>query len=151
MTITKPNRRVLAILFDDQDRLVLIKRIRPGQPPHWVAPGGGVQGSDPSIEAALRRDLAEELGAQVGRLSQVLLFSPPDNRSEMHYFYAGRLARMSGPALDLSELSDPAHGSYGDMAYIPLDALEPINLKPTSLKEFILTNRQVLLASVRPA
>ena len=53
-----------AILIDDDGRLVLIKRTKPGQAPYWTAPGGGVDATDVSVEAALHRELAEELGAE---------------------------------------------------------------------------------------
>jgi ADP-ribose pyrophosphatase YjhB (NUDIX family) len=68
-----------AILIDDRDALVLIKRARPGQAPYWTAPGGGVEDTDGSIEAALYRELAEELGAEAAGASQVFLFSSPSD------------------------------------------------------------------------
>lgn len=52
-------RAARAILIDDLGRLVLIKRTKPGQPPYWTAPGGGVEDTDASVEAALYRELAE--------------------------------------------------------------------------------------------
>ncbi len=51
-----------AILIDDDGRLVLIKRTKPDQAPSWTAPGGGVDPTDESVEAALHRELTEELG-----------------------------------------------------------------------------------------
>lgn len=54
-------RAARAILIDDEGRLVLIKRTKPGREPYWTAPGGGVEADDVSVEAALRRELAEEL------------------------------------------------------------------------------------------
>ncbi len=65
-------RAARAILIDDECRLVLIKRTKPGQAPYWTAPGGGVEDSDASAEAALYRELAEELGAKATDASQVL-------------------------------------------------------------------------------
>lgn len=55
--ITRHSAR--AILIDDEGRLVLIKRTRPGQVPYWTTAGGGVEDSDASVEAALHRELAE--------------------------------------------------------------------------------------------
>ncbi len=43
----------------------LIKRVRPGIAPYWVAAGGGVEEGDKSPEGALFRELSEELAAQV--------------------------------------------------------------------------------------
>lgn len=58
---------------------MLIKRTKPGQEPYWTAPGGDVEDSDSSIEAALYRELSEELGAEAAGASQVFLFSSPSD------------------------------------------------------------------------
>ncbi|WP_375786077.1 NUDIX hydrolase [Bradyrhizobium sp. Pha-3] len=57
------HRRAVRALIVTSERDVLLMRIRP---PHggdcfWIAPGGGIEG-DETPEAALRRELAEELG-----------------------------------------------------------------------------------------
>lgn len=66
-------RSVRAILIDDAERLVLLKRVRPGGSPYWVTPGGGIEPSDDSLVSTLRRELREELGADGAILSQVLV------------------------------------------------------------------------------
>jgi ADP-ribose pyrophosphatase YjhB (NUDIX family) len=70
-------RAVRAILIDDHDRLVLIKRTKPGLAPYWTAPGGGVENTDASAEAALYRELAEEPNAEATIASQVFQLSSP--------------------------------------------------------------------------
>jgi 8-oxo-dGTP pyrophosphatase MutT (NUDIX family) len=57
-------RSARAILIDDDGYLVLIRRTRPGRAPYWTTAGGGVEVDDASIEAAMHRELAEELGAK---------------------------------------------------------------------------------------
>ena len=57
------HRRAVRALIVTGEREVLLMRIRP---PHggdcfWIAPGGGIEG-DETPEAALQRELAEELG-----------------------------------------------------------------------------------------
>ena len=64
LAVAVGRRAVRAILTDDRGRLVLIRRTRPGQPPYWTAPGAGVENGHGSVEAALHRALAEELGAE---------------------------------------------------------------------------------------
>ncbi len=58
---------------------MLIKRTKPGRAAYWTAPGGGVENTDRSIEAALYRELAQELGAEATGASQVFLFSSPSD------------------------------------------------------------------------
>ncbi|MCE7011793.1 NUDIX hydrolase [Kibdelosporangium philippinense] len=79
LTVAVGRRAARAILIDDDGRLVLIKRTKPAQAPYWTAPGGGVEETDPSVEAALHRELAEELGAEAADASQVFLFSSPSD------------------------------------------------------------------------
>jgi ADP-ribose pyrophosphatase YjhB (NUDIX family) len=58
-------------LIDDDGRLLLIKRTKPGQAPYWTTPGGGVEDTDESVEAALQRELAEELGVEASGAAPV--------------------------------------------------------------------------------
>ncbi|WP_235947342.1 NUDIX hydrolase [Candidatus Frankia alpina] len=62
-------RAARAILIDGNGRLVLFRRTLPKRKPYWSTPGGGVDREDGSVEAALHRELAEELGATVDRVS----------------------------------------------------------------------------------
>lgn len=68
-------RSVRAVLLDEDDRLVLIKRIKLGQVTYWTTPGGGLESTDVSLEAALRRELHEELGAEADPFTHVFLFT----------------------------------------------------------------------------
>jgi ADP-ribose pyrophosphatase YjhB (NUDIX family) len=140
-------------LIDDRERLVLIKRTRSGQAPYWTAPGGGAEGTDASIEAALHRELAEELGAQVSGASRVFLFSSPSDAGvDVQYFFVARLTRLDEMERSGPEFEDVSRGGY-DLDRIDLrgDALGSIDLKPAELKEFIMANRAALLAEVAPA
>jgi ADP-ribose pyrophosphatase YjhB (NUDIX family) len=139
-----------AILIDDQGRLVLVRRTKPGQAPYWTAPGGGVEDGDVSAEAAMRRELAEELGAEAAGAEQVFLFS---SRSEagvaVQRFFVARLVRLDEAARSGPEFSEPGRGGY-DVDRVDLlgDDLAGVDLKPAALKEFILANREALLATV---
>lgn len=137
--------RVRAILLTENapPRILLLKRTRPGIDPYWVAPGGGVEPADASLEAALVRELFEELGATVDILKLVLLMDEPLS------FEEGRPARQSVflchlLALDLTkrrgpEFDDPARGGYSPEYWIwQSDALRQINLVPETLKQFLI-------------
>lgn len=134
-------------MIDDRDRLVLIKRTKPGQAPYWTAPGGGVEDTDASVEAALYRELAEELGAEATRASQVFLFSSPSDAGvAVQHFFVAKLTKLDESARSGPEFSDPSRGSY-DVDRIDLrgNDLVSIDLKPAELKQFILANREALL------
>jgi ADP-ribose pyrophosphatase YjhB (NUDIX family) len=148
-----------AILIDDKERLLLFKRIRDGREPYWNAPGGGLEPTDASLEAALRRELAEELGAEVSAAVHVFLHSAPSKTAQglaVHHYFLARLLTMDIAARCGPEFSDPAKGVY-ELQRICLrdDAgvgeLAALDLHPPALKEFILTNREILLAEAAAA
>jgi ADP-ribose pyrophosphatase YjhB (NUDIX family) len=136
-----------AILIDDDGRLVLIRRTKPGQAPYWTAPGGGVEASDESVEAALHRELAEELGAEASGAARVFLFSSPSEAGvAVQHFFVARLRKLDESARGGAEFLDASRGGY-DLDRIDLlgDDLASVDLKPDALKEFILANREALL------
>jgi 8-oxo-dGTP pyrophosphatase MutT (NUDIX family) len=123
--------RVRAVLITSDQHLLTIRRTRPGQPPYWVLPGGGVDDSDPDRESALQRELHEELAATADIQSLLHVVERPDERQ---YIYLARIhtwtfADRSGP-----EFTDPARGDY-HLDQIPLTAtaLHAINLKPDEI------------------
>src|ERR1022692_3011607 len=78
--------RVRALLITPDDDLLTIQRIRPGQDPYWVLPGGGVETGE-DLETALARELREEIAAtaDVHSLLHIL-----DHGAERQYFYLAR-------------------------------------------------------------
>lgn len=147
-TVAVGRRGARGIVIDDERRMVLIKRTKPGQNPYWTSPGGGVEESDISVEAALRRELAEELGATADGYQQVFLASDPSDAGvAIQYFFVARLISLNLTERYGSEFTKPERGGY-DLDYVPLsdDSLETIDLKPVVLKEFVLANRAALLA-----
>ncbi|MGH3391178.1 MAG: NUDIX hydrolase [Actinomadura sp.] len=141
-------RSARAILIDRDGRLLLIKRTKPDQDPYWTTPGGGVEPDDISIEAALARELQEELGAETDAPKQVFLVSSPvdEHRVSVQHFFVCRLlalhlARRSGPEFD-----DPSRGGYVlDRVGLTDGSLQDLDLKPAALKDFILANDSALI------
>ncbi len=142
-------RAARAILIDGNGRLVLFRRTLPKRKPYWSTPGGGVDREDGSVEAALHRELAEELGATVDRVQQVFLTSPPrgDGIAVSHFFVC-RLVSMDLSKRTGEEFTNPAKGRY-DVERIDLRGkkLNRYALQPPEAKEFILANRQALLVA----
>lgn len=139
-------RSVRAILLDEDDRLVLIKRTKSGQAPYWTTPGGGVESTDVSLEAALRRELLEELGASADRFAQVFLFSAPavEGVSVQHSFVC-RLLELREDARTGAEFDGPSRGDYR-LDRVTIDKLPAVDLKPEGLAEFITSNQEALLS-----
>jgi hypothetical protein len=103
--------------------------------------------SDASVEAALHRELAEELGAEASGAARVFLVSSPSEAGiDVQHFFVARLRKLDQSARGGPEFSDTSRGGY-DVDRISLlgDELVSVDLKPPALKEFILANRQALL------
>jgi 8-oxo-dGTP pyrophosphatase MutT (NUDIX family) len=129
--------RVRALLITPDGDLLTIQRIRPGQDPYWVLPGGGVEPGE-DLEAALARELHEEIAAtaDVHSLLHIL-----EHDGDRQYFYLARVRSWSAEPDDRTgpEFTDPARGEY-HLQPIPLtaQALAGINLKPDTLAQRLL-------------
>lgn len=148
-------RSVRAILLDGDD-LILFKRTVPGQQPYWTTPGGRVEPEDTGLEAALRRELLEELGATVTGLRQVFTFAEETPGIDyVHTFYVCRLESMDLTKRSGPEFTDPAKGRY-DIERIPLTraTVDAIPLKPAALANYLAahaTDIATLLPPIPPA
>jgi ADP-ribose pyrophosphatase YjhB (NUDIX family) len=143
-------RSARGILIDDKGRLVLLKRSKPSQEPYWTTAGGGVEDTDASIEAAMHRELLEELGARAVGASQVFLASFRSTRTgglHVQHFFVTRLVSLDLGLRTGPEFGDAARGSY-DPDWVDLcgEDLADVDLRPADLKAFILANREALLA-----
>jgi ADP-ribose pyrophosphatase YjhB (NUDIX family) len=131
--------RVRALLITPDGDLLTIRRLRPGQEPYWVLPGGGVEDGE-SQEKALARELREEIAATADVHSLVYTLG---HGGDCQYFYLARARSWSADAADRSgpEFNDPSRGEY-QLQPVPLtaDALQGIDLKPDDLTQFLISH-----------
>ncbi|MYS19742.1 MULTISPECIES: NUDIX domain-containing protein [unclassified Streptomyces] len=135
----KVRRNVRAVLLD-HDHLVFLRRGWPDGPAYWTTVGGGVESDDADLEAALRREVLEEIGATIGPVTEFLTLTEPGERVTVvqHFFRADVLdmdpSRRSGPELD-----DPDLGDFTPVR-IPLDvsAVAALELQPVELADYVL-------------
>jgi 8-oxo-dGTP pyrophosphatase MutT (NUDIX family) len=129
------NERVRAILITPAGTMLVIRRVRPGHPPYWVLPGGGVESGDASLEAALAREIWEEVAGvpEVAGLLTVLT-----SEWERSYYYLARIRQWSFADRTGPEFSEPGSGSY-ELQELPLTvaALDSVNLKPDDLAAWL--------------
>lgn len=140
-------RSVRALLIDETGRLLLIRRIKPGQAPYWTTPGGGVEPGDESFIAALMRELMEELGAKARDFEQVFLHSS-DHRDgvAVQHFFVCRLTSLDESLRTGAEFDDAARGGYG-LDRVLLQEVGGVDLKPVELRDFVVRNPEALLSS----
>ncbi|WP_084958510.1 NUDIX hydrolase [Thermoactinospora rubra] len=115
---------VRGLLLDAADQLIVFRRTVPSREVYYSVPGGHVEPGDASLEAALHRELREELGATVADVTPLttLTYSWRGGRKTQHV-YGCRLLAMD-PALRTGpEFSDPAKGRY-EVVRLPLDPAE---------------------------
>ncbi|MEU7182511.1 MULTISPECIES: NUDIX hydrolase [Streptomyces] len=128
-------QRVRAVLITPRHTMLAIKRIRPGIPAYWVLPGGGVEGSDESLEAALHREVWEEIA---GRAEITGLFHTVESDSEQQHIYLARIEKWNFDERSGPEFARDDRGEY-QLEEIPLttEGLDTIDLKPEELAETI--------------
>ncbi|MFB9441445.1 NUDIX domain-containing protein [Streptomyces showdoensis] len=61
--------------------MLAIRRTRPGIPVYWVLPGGGVEPGDESREAALYREIHEEIAGKADIVRLLHTMSPTTSAS----------------------------------------------------------------------
>jgi 8-oxo-dGTP pyrophosphatase MutT (NUDIX family) len=143
--IVKRNAR--AILLDGDD-LVLIKRTKPGRDPYWVTVGGGVEEEDTSIEAALHREVFEELGGTLDRAELVHLITDDlENGIGVQHIFAARLATMDLSMRTGTEFAKPERGGY-EIVRIPFTAedIRKLDLMPPELADFTAANIDAIIS-----
>jgi ADP-ribose pyrophosphatase YjhB (NUDIX family) len=117
-----PQLRVAAIITR-QDQLLLVEHRKRGQR-YWVLPGGRLEG-DETLDAALRRELQEELrlDARVGRLVIVCESLAPD-RHVVNLIFQAEIGESVEPQLDAR---DPVLAGW---QWVSVDQLPRLDFRP---------------------
>jgi ADP-ribose pyrophosphatase YjhB (NUDIX family) len=142
-------RSARAVLVDGSD-LLLIKRTRPEQAPYWVTIGGGVEPEDSTLEDAVRREVLEEIGAQIKNLSQILIIKDPaEGGIAIQHVFLAELAPVELVDPTGKELSIASRGGY-ELVRVPLttEGITGIDLKPSVLADYLISTCDALLASL---
>lgn len=138
-------RTARAILLDDGD-LVLIKRVKPGHPPYWITPGGGVEPEDATVVEALHREVDEELGAKVTDVVPAFVDTVEHVHDDgtrgvkVQHFFVCRLASMDLARRHGPEVDEPC-GTY-DVVRVPFtrQGVASVEVVPPSLRAYLDAN-----------
>jgi 8-oxo-dGTP diphosphatase len=82
------------VVFDSQDRVLLIRRGRPPFEGDYALPGGFVEVGE-TVEDACRRELKEETGIEVRELKLVGVYSDPKRDPRGHTCSVAYLAQVA--------------------------------------------------------
>jgi 8-oxo-dGTP diphosphatase len=106
---------VLVVPTESRHRVLLIKRKRPPFAGHWALPGGFVEPGE-SLEAAARRELWEETGAEPAHLEQLHTFGDPGRDPRGWVISVAYLALLdSGGTSQLQAGSDADAAGWFDL------------------------------------
>lgn len=107
-----PSIGAVAVIFDDNDRLLVVRRSKEPAKGTWHIPGGFVE-VDESIEQAIIREVKEELNIDIK--VEEYLFSIPNRyqykeieKYPLDFFFKCKIVDMSNLKIDLSENSEYA-------------------------------------------
>ncbi|MGW4808637.1 NUDIX domain-containing protein [Kitasatospora sp. NPDC004272] len=130
-------QRVRAVLLTDRATMLVITRVRPGVAPYQVLVGGGVEEGDAGLEAALRREVREEIAGEVTDLRP---FHVGENdRGETEHFYTARVT-----AWNFADRTGPEFSRTDRRAYLleevpfTAGAVGGLNLMPPQVKDVLL-------------
>ena len=95
-----------ALVLTKENKILFIKRIKIGQEPYYVTPGGGIEENENSLEA-LKRELLEETGAVAGKYTDLgKLYPSPGYCGEIISMYLAENLSFENQNLDIDEFLD---------------------------------------------
>jgi 8-oxo-dGTP diphosphatase len=117
-------------IVENDERFLLVRHRLLGRYDFWVAPGGGVKGTE-SLEQAAEREVKEETGlfVQVERLLCIEEFFNPEQRHCKFWF----AAKLVGGTLDATAPEAIAE-HITQAAWLPAKALHEVEVFPPYLK-----------------
>ncbi|MFB6809983.1 NUDIX domain-containing protein [Streptomyces sp. NPDC056387] len=130
-------QRVRAILLTTDGTMLVINRIRPGIAPYQVLVGGGVEPEDAGLEAALLREVREEIAGEAFDLHPFCQLE--DDKGETEYFYLARIVAWNFDDRTGPEFTRNDRGEYL-LEEVPLtvEAVGALNLMPPQVKGALL-------------
>ncbi|MCX4451447.1 NUDIX domain-containing protein [Streptomyces sp. NPDC087866] len=127
--------RVRAVLVTAAGTMLVIRRTKPGIPEYWVLPGGGVEPTDESREAALHREIHEEIA---GKADIVRLLHTLESGNERQLVYLARIRTWSFDDRTGPEFSAEGRGEYAlEEVPLTLEGLDGIDLKPEEISHVL--------------
>jgi 8-oxo-dGTP pyrophosphatase MutT (NUDIX family) len=121
--------RVRALLITPDGGLLTIRRVRPGQDPYWVLPGGGVEDGE-TAEAAALRELREET-TLTARIDRLLWTGQHNGRPASYYL----VADVRGtPVLSGPEALDHSPRNSFELRWAGPGDLDVLNLHPPDIR-----------------
>jgi 8-oxo-dGTP diphosphatase len=114
---------VTAVRREGQWNVLLVKRRNPPFVGQWAIPGGFVEPNEP-LEAAARRELWEETGAQPAHLEQLHAFGEPGRDPRGWTISVAYLAVLDEGTMEAQRVR--AGSDAGDVGWFALDDLPPL-------------------------
>lgn len=123
-----------ALVLTKENKILFIKRIKIGQEPYYVTPGGGIEENENSLEA-LKRELLEETGSQVAEISFLFHLDDVDMRNSVDFYIAKEVLRgiPSGSEWVLSN----EQNKY-ELYEASIEELDKMNIKPKIVKKALI-------------
>ncbi|MDF4251669.1 NUDIX hydrolase [Streptomyces sp. WMMB303] len=136
--------------------LILIKRTKPGQEPYWITPGGGVEpGVDRTVEDALHREVAEELGGAITDVVPAFVDTVSDPAEtpggvKVQHFFVCRLVSLDPRLRHGPEVEEP-QGEY-EIVRLPFtpQGLNSVEVVPPRLRAYLAANIEGVQALLAP-
>ena len=122
--------RARVILYNKENKAVLlIHRFKNGRN-YWVIPGGGAKGNETPVETAIR-EIDEELSIQLKPAALNQLFEYKSQENE-HFFYA-EISFIAAPEISGEEKERSNNANVYQLDWVAVKDLTQINLMPPKI------------------